>query len=89
MPRVKKVKESVEPTEPKQEEPAEVSKPAEPKPISATRDDYIKARAVIQLYRENQKQKPKRKCSEKQLAALAAGRAKNSRCQKKVSEPNA
>ena len=86
MPRVKKqVKESVEPTEvPKQTEPVE-----EPKSVSATREDYLRARAVIQLYRENQKQRPKRKCSEKQLAALAAGRAKNSRCQKKVSEPNA
>ena len=81
----KQVKESVEPTEvPKQVEQVE-----EPKPVSATRDDYLRARATIQLYRENQKQKPKRKCSEKQLAALAAGRAKNSRCQKKVSEPNA
>ena len=85
MPRkAKQVKESVEPSEvPKQVEPVE-----EPKPVSATRDDYIKARAVIQLYRENQKQRPKRKCSEKQLEALAAGRAKNSRCQKKVSEPS-
>ena len=53
-----------------------------PQPLSATRDDYIKARAVIQLYRENQKQKPKRKCSEKQLAALA-GRAKNQKFTKK------
>ena len=60
-----------------------------PQPLSATRDDYIKARATIQLYREAQKNKPKRKCSEKQLAALAAGRQKNSRCQKKVSEPKA
>ena len=86
MPRTKKqVKESVESTEiPKPVEPVE-----EPKALSATRDDYLRARAVIQLYRENQKQKPKRKCSEKQLQALAAGRAKNSRCQKRVSETNA
>ena len=79
MPRTKKVKESVETTEPVEE----------PKPLSATRDDYIKARAVIQLYRENQKQRPKRKCSEKQLEALAAGRAKNSRTKKKEPEQNA
>ena len=65
----------------KQVEPIE-----EPKPISATRDDYIKARAVIQLYRENQKNRPKRPCSEKQLQALAAGRMKNSRCKKPTSE---
>ena len=85
MPRVKKqFKESVEPTELKQDSAPITT----PQPLSATRDDYIKARATIQLYREAQKNKPKRKCSEKQLAALAAGRAKNSRCQKKVSEPN-
>ena len=84
MPRkAKAVKESVakqvdSTNEPKQVEPIE-----EPKPISASRDDYIKARAVIQLYRENQKNRPKRPCSEKQLQALAAGREKNSRCKKK------
>ena len=54
----------------------------EPQPLSATREDYLKARAVIQLYRENQKNRPKRKCSDKQLAALAAGRAANARNKK-------
>ena len=53
-----------------------------PQPLSATREDYLKARAVIQLYRENQKNRPKRKCSDKQLAALAAGRAANARNKK-------
>ena len=55
----------------------------EPTQLSATREDYLRARAVIQLYRENQKSRPKRKCSEKQLAALAAGRSKNPRTKKK------
>ena len=54
----------------------------EPQPLSATREDYLKARAVIQLYRQNQKNRPKRKCSDKQLAALAAGRAANARNKK-------
>ena len=48
----------------------------EPQALSATREDYLRARAVIQLYRENQKSRPKRKCSEKQLEALRAGREK-------------
>ena len=55
------------------EQPQEVQQQA------YTKSDYIKARAVIQSYREAQKNKPKRKCTEKQLAALAAGRAKNTR----------
>ena len=57
--------------------------PAQPAPLSATRDDYLRARATIQLYREQQKTRPKRKCSDKQLAALAAGRARNQRFAKK------
>jgi len=86
MPRKPKaVKESVKAVdstnESKQVEPIE-----EPKPLSASRDDYLRARAVIQLYRENQKNRPKRPCSEAQLAALAKGRAKNSRCKKPTSE---
>ena len=32
--------------------------------------------------------KPKRKCTEKQLAALAAGRAKNPRLMKKLNQEN-
>ena len=64
--------------EPKAVEPIE-----EPKPISASRDDYLRARAVIQLYREAQKNRPKRPCSTAQLAALKAGREKNSRCKRK------
>lgn len=39
---------------------------------------------VNETHKENTVEpKPKRKCSEKQLAALAAGRAKNSRFRKK------
>ena len=84
MPRkAKQVKESVEPVE----EQTDIGH--ESTPLSASRDDYLRARAVIQLYRENQKNRPKRKCSEKQLAALAEGRAKNSRTKKKEDNQNA
>ena len=71
----------------KQTEPEIVeAKPVEPQPLTASRDDYLRARAVIQLYRENQKNRPKRPCSEKQLAALKAGREKNSRTKKPTPE---
>ena len=81
MPRkAKAVKESIDSaSEPKIVEPVEETN----KPVSTSRDDYLRARAVIQLYREAQKNRPKRPCSEKQLQALAAGREKNSRCKKK------
>ena len=55
-------------------------------PVVLTKDDYLKARATIKSYREAQKTKPKRKCSEAQLAALAKGREANKRFQKKSSE---
>ena len=55
-------------------------------PTVLTKDDYLKARATIKSYREAQKAKPKRQCSEKQLAALKAGREKNKRYKKKVEE---
>ena len=48
----------------------------ENEPKSYTKSDYIRAKAIINSYKEAQKTRPKRKCSEKQLAALAAGRAK-------------
>ena len=77
---------------PKKVKPVAVSEVAEA-PVEQTeplappnRDQYLKARALIQLYRENQKSKPKRKCSEKQLQALAEGRARNPRAQKKQPE---
>ena len=66
------------------EAPVEQSEESQPL-APPNRDQYLKARALIQLYRENQKTKPKRKCSDKQLAALAAGRQKNPRA-KKASE---
>ena len=54
---------------------------------------YIKIRDTI-LNESNQSTvqiskpvKPKRKCTEKQLAALAAGRAKNPRLKKKEEQP--
>ena len=52
-------------------------------PSILTKEDYLKARATIKSYRESQKNRPKRKCSDKQLAALAAGREKNKRFAKK------
>lgn len=83
MPRTKKV----------QAKPVEV---VEPKPVEApqvveqqlppNKEEYLKARNVIKQYRETQKAKPKRVCSEKQLAALAQGRAKNKRFAKKQEE---
>ena len=51
-----------------------------------TKDDYLKARATIKQYRESKKNQPKRKCSEAQLAALAAGRNKNKRFNKTTGE---
>ena len=60
----------------------------EQKPIALTKADYIKARATIQQYREEKKNRPKRQCSEKQLAALAAGRARNQKFAKKKVEEN-
>ena len=73
----KRSKKSVEQTyEPQPvEEPADVGHES----VALTKDDYLKARATIKSYREAQKNKPKRKCSEAQLAALAAGRARNKR----------
>ena len=75
----KKVKANVS-TEPVEEQTDTGHGPTQ---LSATREDYLRARAVIQLYRENQKSRPKRKCSEKQLAALAKGREANPRARKK------
>ena len=81
MPRVKKV----QATQQNEPEPVEV-KPVEPtneaQPLPPNKEEYLKARATIKQYRESQKAKPKRKCSEKQLAALAAGREKNKRYNK-------
>ena len=73
MPRTKKVQVS-QPAQPV-EEPADVGHES----VALTKDDYLKARATIKSYREAQKNKPKRACSEKQLAALAAGRQRNKR----------
>ena len=60
----------------------------EQKPIALTKADYIKARATIQQYREEKKNRPKRPCSERQLAALKAGREKNKKFAKKTEEEN-
>ena len=83
MPRVKKV----QATQQKEVQPVQVEvKPVEPtneaQPLPPNKEEYLKARATIKQYRESQKAKPKRKCSEKQLAALAAGREKNKRYNK-------
>ena len=51
-------------------------------PATVSKEDYMHARSVIKQYRETKKTQPKRKCSEAQLAALAAGRARNSRIKK-------
>ena len=49
----------------------------ENEPKAYTKSDYIRAKAIIASYKETQKSRPKRKCSEKQLQALAAGRDKS------------
>ena len=64
------------------EEPTDVGH----EPTVLTKDDYLKAKATIKQFRENQKNKPKRPCSEKQLQALAQGRMKNQRYKKKLEE---
>ena len=77
-------------TEPKAAEPKSVeAQQVEPtnETQALTKDDYIKAKATIKSYREAKKSKPKRPCSEKQLAALAAGREKNRRFANKTSKP--
>ena len=79
MPRQKKQVSQPEQTEAPQIESVNTTS----QPLSATREDYLRARAVIQLYRENQKSRPKRKCSQRQLEALAQGRARNPRTKKK------
>ena len=60
----------------------------EVQPVALTKEDYLKARATIQQFREEKKNKPKRPCSEKQLAALAAGRMKNKRFANKTPGTN-
>ena len=84
MPRTKKV----QATEPKAvEQPQQIEQTNEASP-SLTKDDFIKAKATIKQYKEAQKTKPKRPCSDKQLAALAAGRAKNKRFANKTTGAN-
>ena len=82
MPRTKKVVQAVEPVN------APLNESAVATPLAYTKDDYIKARETIKQYREAQKSKPKRKCSEKQLEALKAGREKNQRFQKNQVKPS-
>ena len=77
MPRKAKSNQSSQAVEPPPVEPVN-----EPKPIPLTKDDYLKARATIKQFREEKRNRPKRQCSEKQLAALAQGRAKNNRFKK-------
>lgn len=55
---------------------------AEVQPQVYSKSDYIKAKAIIASYKQQQKDRPKRTCTEKQLAALAQGRAKNPRTKK-------
>ena len=50
--------------------------------MPVTKQDYLVAKETIKNYKQEKKDRPKRKCSEKQLAALAAGRAKNSKFKK-------
>ena len=84
----RKSRKSVEP--PQVEETQHVEEPADVghQPTLLTKDDYLKAKATIKQFREEKKAKPKRVCSEKQLAALAQGRAKNKRFAKNQVKPS-
>ena len=83
MPR-KSSKANAQPVEaPPVEAPVEES---EPQPTIVSKEEYQKARQTIKRYRETKKQQPKRPCSEKQLAALKAGRERNKRFAKKQSD---
>ena len=84
MPRTKKVQVVDEQTDSGHEPTLLV----EQKPIALTKADYLKARAVIKQFREEKKNRPKRQCSEKQLAALAKGRESNKRFAKKQDKPS-
>ena len=77
MPKKEKQVEPVEIEEPT--DTGEPSEPLEPLKPKYKRKDVRAARKVISDFKEQNKERPKRKCTEKQLAALAAGRAKNSR----------
>ena len=71
------------------EAPAVEAPPVQPineTPTTVSKEDYMKARATIKQYRETKKTQPKRKCSDKQLAALAAGRERNKRFAKKQAD---
>ena len=83
MPRSKKVQ--VEEQADAGHEPTQL---VEQQPAALTKADYLKARATIKQFREEKKNKPKRKCSDKQLAALAAGRSRNQRFAKNQVKPS-
>ncbi len=68
-------------TEPKASEP--ITELTETQPQMLSKDEIKRAKELLARARQEKKDKPKRKCTEKQLAALAAGRAKNPRLNKK------
>lgn len=51
-----------------------------------SKDEIKKAKETLARAKKERSDKPKRKCSEKQLAALAAGRMKNPRLNKSKKE---
>ena len=65
----------------------ELTTPTETVETPPTKDDIKRAKDILARVKQERKDKPKRKCSEKQLAALAAGRAKNPRLNKKKENP--
>ena len=77
---------------PRRGRPPKATEPKAPEPITEltetqsqmlTKDEIKRAKELLARARQEKKDKPKRKCTEKQLAALAAGRAKNPRLNKK------
>ena len=85
----KSIDSSVEIAQPKPRRGRPPKAPEQPTEIiesPPTKDDIKRAKDILARVKQETKNKPKRKCSEKQLAALAAGRAKNPRLNKKKEE---
>ena len=62
--------------------PQEINNP-QVTPRVYSKSEFIHAKAIIAAYKDQNKNRPKRQCSEKQLEALKHGREKNPRMNKK------
>lgn len=84
MPRRKKQTQSVSVSEEAIPEPAVIEAPKSEPVVEANPTPATPIVPKVESVRQVNPPKPKRKCTEKQLAALAAGRAKNPRFKGKV-----